>query len=156
MSYWDTLPPTTGQENAINTYNKGYGIKLHINTKQQAHDIISTFAPKQVLEFENGVVSGTNITFDVIDKDLFSRWGDLNSNFMNNVESIEIKDGQAIIGVRVTATSDVIKSFNDSMHKMIEEESLSEYEDSLGYLDKQDLDREADMYGPDPILTGRL
>lgn len=152
MTYWDTLPPTPKQISAIETYNCGYGVKIHANTKQQAHDVISTFVPIQKLDFNTKFVEGTKVTYDVVDQRTFSNYKRLNNERLDGVESIKIEDGMAIIAMRKkNNTINTLGSLNSGMSRMMDEPSHSDYEDSLGYLDEGNLKRESDMYGLDPI-----
>ena len=71
---------------------------------------------------------------------------------MKNITDIKIKDGEAIITViKNNNKHDVLQSLNDNMFKLQTEVSLSEYEDSLGYLPENVLNHEMEMYGPDPM-----
>lgn len=153
MSYWKSQQPTPNQLSAIATYNKAYGVEIVINNKQDAHDVISKFCPVQKLDFNDSFIEGTSVKYNIIDNDKFNQYKSLNHERLKYVESIEIKDGQAIIAIRKKSNNH-LQSLNDIMFRMLNEESFSEFEDDLGYLDQETLRREKDIYGIDPLLNG--
>lgn len=151
MSYWDTLPPTEKQVSAIETYNQTYGIKLVIKSKQDAHDLISVFVPKQILEFEGNIVKGTNIAFTIIDQKRFEK-NAYNRYIKDNVKKIEIKDGIAILSIKKkVSTLDVLEECARYQDILTENPSMSEEEDNLGFLSPEELEMESDMYGSNPM-----
>lgn len=159
QSYWSTLEPTPKQVTAIETYNKGYGVEIKVKNKQDAHDVIKTFVPKQVLEFDGNFVKGTNVTFKITNQRLFNKWASENKKFNKRVKSIKISDDgkTAYLGIKIpNITPSQMKQLNDGMFDMMENPSFSEEEDALGYLSPQELEEERNLYGVDSILTGLL
>lgn len=151
MASWKSLPPTPNQVKAIESYNLAYGVKIHVNNKQDAHNVISVFCPVQKLEFNDTYINGTDVSYEVVNEKLFSCYRENNKNRLKNVTDIKIKDGEAIITViKKNNKHDVLKSLQLNMNKL-QTESLSEYEDSLGCLDENNLNREMDLYGSDPM-----
>lgn len=151
MSSWKSLPPTPNQIKAIETYNLAYGVKIHINNKQDAHNVISVFCPVQKLEFNDTCVEKTDVSYDVVNEKLFNNYHKLNKQMLKNMIDININNGTAIITVKGHNKTDVLKSLNDNMDKLQREASFSEYEDSLGYLPENVLSHEMEIYGPDPM-----
>lgn len=152
MGYWKSLSPTPNQLKAIETYNSAYGVKIHINSKQDAHDVISVFCPVQKLDFNYNYVEGTNVSYEVVNENIFNKYREINKKRLKNVVDIEIRDGEAIITlIKTDNKHNVLQSLQDNMDKLLTETSHSEYEDSLGYLDEQGLNNEMDMYGNDPM-----
>ena len=152
MSYWDTLPPTEKQVIAIQSYNSAYGVDIKADTKQKAHDVISKFVPVQKLEFTpEGVVKGTNVIYEVIDQKLFMN-NPYNKWLKEKVKSIRIENGIAYLTVKKhDNTLNLLNYLAKLQGKMLNEPSFSEVEDNLGYLSPQELERESEMYGADPM-----
>ena len=80
MSSWKLLPPTPNQVKAIESYNLVYGVKIHINNKQDAHNVISVFCPVQKLEFNDTYINGTEVSYEVVNEKLFSSYRENNKN----------------------------------------------------------------------------
>lgn len=150
-SPWSFLPPTEKQTNAINSYNKVYGVTIFAKTKQDAYDVISTFAPANRLYFNESFVKGTKVCYAVVNEELFERHIARDNYRLRNVVNIEVKNGMAIFTKKSTNRIDLLEGLSKLMGKMMSESSCSEYEDSLGYLDEQGLRDEMDLYGPSPM-----
>jgi len=152
MSNWSTLPPTEKQIISIKSYNSAYGVKIHADTKQKAHDVISKFCPVQKLEFTSkGFVKGTNVSYEVINQKLFIE-NPYNKWLKEKVKSIRIENGIAYLTVeKHDNTLDLLSYLAELQGKMLTESSFSSLEDDLGYLRPQDLDKESEMYGADPM-----
>ena len=143
MSYWSTLPPTEKQVIAIKSYNSTYGVKIHADTKQKAHDVISKFCPVQKLEFTpEGFVMGTNVLYEVTNQKLFIE-NPYNKWLKEKVKSIRIENGIAYLTVeKYDNTLDLLSYLAELQNKMLTEPSFSSLEDDLGYLSPQELEEE--------------
>ncbi len=70
MPSWNQLPPTPNQMNAIQSYERSWGVSIQCNTKQDAHDVISLFVKDKGLTFKNGTIVGTTVKYTKIDRSL--------------------------------------------------------------------------------------
>lgn len=152
MNNWKDLEPTPKQLVAIKTYNDIYGVNILIENKQDAHEVISAFVPKQYLEFENGRVKDTNVYFMIINTKKFNDHS-YNNYIKKNVKKIVINnDGTVTLSIlKTNNTNNMLLELGSLMDKMMNEPSFSEYEDSLGYLSPDELEEEKQMYGADPM-----
>ena len=155
MSYWDNLPPTPAQENAIKQYNSAYGIELNVKSKQDAHDVISQYCPKQMLTFtENCLIEGTNIGFKIVDPKRFIE-NPYNKWAQKHIKNIRIENGITYITVLNEDPRKGLNKFLGALQKNMDERlefpSFDEVSDDLGFLSPQELEEEMDMYGSDPI-----
>lgn len=155
MSNWNYIEPTPAQIRAINDYNRVYGVKILANTKQDAHDVISAYAPKQYLEFEHGRVKGTNVLFTIENIDKYLNNG-YNEMIKKTIKKVVVNgDGTVTLSIlkkgNKLETLNLLEALAKGMDKMLNEPSFSEVEDKLGYLSPDDLEEEQQMYGSDPF-----
>lgn len=155
MSYWDSLPPTPAQLNAIKQYNHGYGIELNVNSKQDAHDVISQYCPKQMLFFtEDNYVEGTNISFKIVDSKKFTE-NPYNKWAKKHIKNVRIENGVAHLTILKENpkqnTNDLLLTLQKNMDERLEFPSYDKVGDNLGFLSEEQLDNEMDIYGHDPM-----
>lgn len=155
MANWKYTEPTPAQLRAIGEYNSAYGVKILVNNKQDAHEVISAYVPKQYLEFENGRVKGTNVLFMITDIKRFSSdaYNKMVKKYIKNVRV----NGDGTVTLSVVKHGNPLKDLSNLeqighlMDRMLTEPSFSEYEDSLGYMSPDELEEEQQMYGNDPF-----
>jgi hypothetical protein len=155
MSNWKYTEPTPAQLRAIKEYNNAYGVNILINNKQDAHEVISAYVPKQYLEFENGYVKGTNVLFMITNIKRFTSDA-YNKLVKKYIKKVKVNDDGTVTLSIIKHNNPLrdlnnLEQLNNLMDKMLTEPSFSEYEDSLGYLSPDDLEEEQQMYGNDPF-----
>lgn len=148
---WSKLPPTEKQIAAIESYNHTYGIQLDVKTKQDAHNVISVFVPKQYLEFENNKVKGTNISFTVQNKNRHES-NEYNNFIKENLVFLEIKDGIAHMKLRkkIPSTLDVLEEAARYLDILDNNPAMSEDDDINGFLSPEAMDDLNEMLGTNP------
>lgn len=152
MSNWKYEEPTPAQKRAIKDYNRVYGVTILVDSKQDAHDVISAYAPKQYLEFENNKVKGTNIPFMIANADKFHN-NNYNEMVKKTIKKVVVNgDGTVTLSIlRKNNTLALLECLSKGMNKMLDEPSFSEFEDNLGYLSPDDLEEELNDYGANPM-----
>lgn len=154
---WAFLPPTPAQERAIRSYERGYGIMLDVQSKQDAHDVISKFVPAQKLTFnmETMTVLNTNVKFAIANPKVFKEkaW----DKFLDTkVKSFRITDDGKTAVFKVKGrisqkdTLNLLTAAINHLDELENNPSFSDDEDNMGFFSPDDIDDIRDMEGNNP------